>query len=102
MQTTSKSTIRWFLGASAAYVALCLVLKLCIPPPIFCNAEDLFVASIFGLIGFLCILIGAAGYLSLSRDEHPISFWVMVSTAWLFSLLLALCGVGVFRPACIG
>jgi hypothetical protein len=100
MYVASKSTVRWFLALSAVFLMLGFFLKTHIPERIICNVNDIFLASVFALIGVLCVLVGAAGPWSLRRDEHPISFWSMVGVTWSLSVFFILCGLGVFHQVC--
>jgi hypothetical protein len=101
MYVASKSTVRLFSALSAAYLILGFLLKPYVPESVICNAHDIFLASFFALGGVLCVLVGAAGRWLLRRDEHPISFWLIVATMWSLSAFLVLCGLGVFRPVCV-
>jgi hypothetical protein len=100
MYVASKSTVRWFLALCAVFLMLSFFLKSHIPERIICNANNIFLASVFALIGVLCVLVGAAGPWSLRRDEHPISFWSMVGITCSLSVFFMLCGLGVFHHAC--
>jgi len=77
MYVASKSTVRWFLALFAVYLMLGFLVRPYIPERAVCHANDIFLASVFALIGVLCVLVGAAGPWSQRRDKHPISFWSM-------------------------
>jgi len=100
MYVASKSTVRWFLALSAVYLMLGFLLGYYIPERLACQAKDFYHASVFALCGILCVLVGAAGPWSLRRDEHPISFWLIVGVTWSLSVFFILCGLDVFRTLC--
>ena len=101
MRTASRTAVRWFVVLSFTYLGLCYALRSYVPPRFTCNADSLFMSSIFGLISVLCVLVGEAGYAPLRRSERPVSFWGMVGVAAFACVFFALAGLGVLRPTCI-
>ena len=101
MHEASPRTVRWFLILSAVYGFGGYELRFFIPERFLCNAEDLFLASIFALIGVLCLLVGAAGPWSIKRSEYPISFWIMVGICAFLTVFLGAAGLGLTAPACV-
>lgn len=101
MRNASPATVRWFLALSVIYGCVCYALRSRIPPRFLCNAEDLFLASIFALICILCVLVGAAGFSSIERSEHPVSFWTIVAVGAFLSVFFAVAGLGLTAPACV-
>jgi len=99
MRTASPTTIRWFVVLSLTYLGLCYALRSYVPQRFACNADSLFISSIYGLISILCVMVGSAGY--AHRSERPISFWGMVVVTAFACVFFALAGVGVLRPACL-
>ena len=101
MREATLRTVRWFLILSAVYALGCYELRSFVPKRFLCYAEDIFFASIFALIGVLCVLVGAAGPSSIKRSEHPISFWTMVGMCVFLTVFLGAAGLGLAEPACV-
>jgi hypothetical protein len=99
MRTASPTAVRWFVALAFTYLVLCYALRSYVPPRFTCNADSLFISSIFGLISVLCVMVGEAGY--ARRSEHPVAFWGMVGVVAFACVFFALAGLGVLRPACI-